>query len=239
MAFPNINTIPPITGRKIKENGTVVNTAEMVEALYNALVTNKNAGVETSFLNGVATGGSKTSIVDSGKNFEADILVGGIAEMIIDGVTYYRSISANMGNAITISALPGASASVVVGDHAGAEVTITFDEEGAAANEYMLEIVNGEGENVPLSADFTDGILTVTLATDETGAPDNAENTATAVAGVIDILDGFSAVMTGSGGVMAVTAEPVPFTGGIDTVEVASETPYFLKRKLSLAETVA
>jgi len=36
------------SGRRFKENGEVVNQADMLEAIYNALVVNKNAGVSIS-----------------------------------------------------------------------------------------------------------------------------------------------------------------------------------------------
>lgn len=39
-------TVP--TGRKLKEDNTHINTAEMIEAIYNALVINKNAGIQLS-----------------------------------------------------------------------------------------------------------------------------------------------------------------------------------------------
>jgi len=44
--MPDINSMAPGSGRRLRENNTVVNTAEMIEALYNALVVNKNAGVQ-------------------------------------------------------------------------------------------------------------------------------------------------------------------------------------------------
>jgi hypothetical protein len=36
------------TGRRMKEDGNLVNVADMVEALYNAFVVDKNAGIEVS-----------------------------------------------------------------------------------------------------------------------------------------------------------------------------------------------
>lgn len=44
--MPNINNYQPSSGRKIKENGEVINTAEMIEAVYKALVVNKDAGIQ-------------------------------------------------------------------------------------------------------------------------------------------------------------------------------------------------
>jgi len=44
--MPDINQYSPRSGRQIKENGTIINTAEMIEAIYNALVVDKNAGMQ-------------------------------------------------------------------------------------------------------------------------------------------------------------------------------------------------
>ena len=38
----------PKSGRALKEDNTVVNEAEMLEAIYNALVINKDAGITLS-----------------------------------------------------------------------------------------------------------------------------------------------------------------------------------------------
>lgn len=35
----------PASGRKYKDDGTIINTAEMIEAIYNSLVVDKDAGV--------------------------------------------------------------------------------------------------------------------------------------------------------------------------------------------------
>ena len=42
----DINHYAPRSGRVIKEDNTVINTGEMIEALYNALVVNKDAGIQ-------------------------------------------------------------------------------------------------------------------------------------------------------------------------------------------------
>jgi hypothetical protein len=51
--LPNINSYQPSSGQKIKDNGQVVNTAEMIESIYKALVVNKDAGMQ---LNGSILG---------------------------------------------------------------------------------------------------------------------------------------------------------------------------------------
>jgi hypothetical protein len=44
--LPNINSYQPSSGQKIKDNGQVVNTAEMIESMFKALVVNKDAGFQ-------------------------------------------------------------------------------------------------------------------------------------------------------------------------------------------------
>lgn len=43
-----IENMSPKSGRALKEDNTVVNEAEMLEAIYNALVINKDAGITLS-----------------------------------------------------------------------------------------------------------------------------------------------------------------------------------------------
>src|SRR6056297_1713709 len=42
----NINNMSPRTGQKLKDDNTVINTAEMIEALYDAFITDGDAGVK-------------------------------------------------------------------------------------------------------------------------------------------------------------------------------------------------
>lgn len=44
--MPRIQDMSPRTGRMVKENGNTTNLADKIDAMYDALVTNKNAGVE-------------------------------------------------------------------------------------------------------------------------------------------------------------------------------------------------
>jgi hypothetical protein len=46
LALPSIKTLDPINGRQLKEDNTYVNVADSIEALYNALVVNKDAGIQ-------------------------------------------------------------------------------------------------------------------------------------------------------------------------------------------------
>ena len=113
-----------------------------------------------------------------------------------------------------------ASAKVGTGDDSF--YTVTVDKPGKTGNEYMIQHVlpvGTEGET-DLEIDLTNNLITITLAVDADGNPDNAKNTAKLIADAINHketgLEGFTATYDGDGsGVFAeATAEPVGFTGG-------------------------
>jgi len=67
----DIKNYSPRSGRQIKDNGTVVNTAEMIEAIYNGLIVNKNAGFQLTGSNAlkgavqnVTTAGTRVQLPD-------------------------------------------------------------------------------------------------------------------------------------------------------------------------------
>lgn len=73
--MPNINQYSPATGRRIKEDGTVVNQAEMIEAIYNGLVVNKDAGIQLS--------GSKAQVTSINADSTGTIAGGiGLSEIV-------------------------------------------------------------------------------------------------------------------------------------------------------------
>ncbi len=93
--------------------------------------------------------------------------------------------------------------------------TVTVSAQRVDGNSFTLAIANGVGLNQPLAAVINETTLTinVALATNGAGAPDNAANTGTAVAAIIDGLAGFTAVTSGTGaGVVA--AQSKSFSGG-------------------------
>lgn len=53
----------------------------------------------------VSTGGGTTTIVDSSKSFEADLYKGKIAKVTVDGVDYYCTITASLGDTLTFAAI--------------------------------------------------------------------------------------------------------------------------------------
>jgi hypothetical protein len=111
----------------------------------------------------------------------------------------------------------GVSAMVDIGAGENGVVTIAVDEAGSDGNDYTVGVVEGDGNDVALSASITDGDITVTLATDGTGALDDTANTATLVTAEVDGLTGVSATASGDGSTALDNAEgPKNFAGGVD-----------------------
>lgn len=133
--------------------------------------------IENSILWGRACGGSATTLKDDTKNMTTDVLKNKLIKIIVGGVEYVRSISANSADTFTFAALVEAVAAKAVLDNTaggGGKVTITADPAGAYANDYTVVTVAGEGASAETEAALTDGVLTLTLGTDA-GAVSSAE----------------------------------------------------------------
>lgn len=113
------------------------------------------------------------------------------------------------------------NASAKVGEGANSFYTVSVDEPGPDGEKYSIQHVlpvDTEGET-DLEIDLTDNLITITLAVDASGNPDNNKNTAKLIAGAINQegtgLEGFTATYDGDGsGVFAEATEPIGFTGG-------------------------
>lgn len=181
---------------------------------------------------GVATSGTSTTLTDSAKNFEAGIIVDTTVQITVGTVEYYREVTSCTGNVLGFATLGDAvSATAVVGEAAAGQVTVTVAAEGVAGNSYQIELVNGVGVDQPVSAALVGSMLTVTLGTDVNGDPDPAKNIGMAVRDAVDALPEFTAAMTGAGGQIGPTVEPVQFAGGLDAVEVGAGTVYRIRKK--------
>lgn len=121
---------------------------------------------------------------------------------------------ANINHAHQSNAI-SATADIGAGDNG--VVTTTVDTAGTDGNNYTIEVVEGVGNNVPLSAAIVGKAVTVTLGTDGAGDPDDTKNTATLVTAAIEALANVSASASGTGATPLTAAEgPTSFTGGID-----------------------
>ena len=61
--------------------------------------------VRLVIIRGVATGGTTTTVVDTTKNFETDLYKGKVVKVTVEGVTYYRAITACAANTLTFAAI--------------------------------------------------------------------------------------------------------------------------------------
>lgn len=105
--MPRIQDMSPRTGRMLKENGTTTNLADKIDAIYDALVINKNAGVEIL--------GSK--VVETQDQADATGNELTFAENIIGVEIYHSEASAQdfVINNLTLKVVPGGWRSLVGG----------------------------------------------------------------------------------------------------------------------------
>lgn len=105
--MPRIQDMSPRTGRLVKENNNTTNLADKIDAIYDALVTNKNAGVEIL--------GSK--IVETQDQDDAAGNELTFAENIIGVEIHHSEASAQnfVINGLTIKVVPGGWRSLIGG----------------------------------------------------------------------------------------------------------------------------
>lgn len=151
----------------------------------------------------------------------------GISVRYVDPGTPGALLSVGViGNDVTanLATSAGTKASVVLGTNSpNGLVTVEADDVGEAGNALSAEVVLGVGNNQPLAAALADGKLTVTLATDGTGDPDDAANTANLVAAAVDAIEGLAAAAGGDGLASLSQAQAeAPFTGGADPAPITT-----------------
>lgn len=177
---------------------------------------------------GQATGGTKTTLLDTRKVFVDGMLNGRLIRMTIGGIDYYRTITGTTASTSTITfpTLPGTPASCAWTAVAGHVITTTCVADGG--NDYTIVAALAVGKNKPLKVTLVGNVITIALATGAGGASNDAANTTTLVAAAINALAEFtSSVTSGDGsGVVAATSAPVAFSGGVDEVKPVSGTHY-------------
>lgn len=106
-------------------------------------------------------------------------------------------------------------ATVEIGALPNGLITITTDIVGVEANDYTIEVVEGVGNNIPMSASLVGTALVITLGTDGAGALDATLNTATLIIDEINGLTGITAGFSGDGsGVIGAAVPEGNFVGG-------------------------
>ena len=251
----------PNTGRIQKENNTVINMADILGAVYDAVngvlktsiitsdieigavelkdaVTDARATIDaggslntliTDIVSGIATSGSKSTIVDTNKNFIINMLTGAIAEVDIGTTKYFRKVLSNTATVVTIDTIAGNPASKAIGTGVNGVVTITSINDGIGGNSYTVAAVLGDGNDISLSALLTGLNLVITLGTNVGGTIDVAKNTALLVAAIVDSLPEFTSVYNGTGADSINPFSAVTFAGGIEIIAVSSSTQYKIK----------
>jgi hypothetical protein len=94
----------------------------------------------------------------------------------------------------------------------GSSFTVTVDEPGTGGNAYDWAIVTAGGPDAALSAAFSMGLLTITLGTDASGAPDPNKNTVALIAAAVTALSLLTATSSGIGSIS--TPATGDFAGG-------------------------
>jgi hypothetical protein len=112
-----IDTYGAKTGRTVKENGSFVNVADAV-------------GGANIF--GYATSGNLTTLVDTNKDIEADLLINNVIKMTIGGKDYIRKIADQTADTFTFATLPVGEAeidtlTITAGAGASGNITVTLN----------------------------------------------------------------------------------------------------------------
>jgi len=126
-------------------------------------------------INGVTTGGTDTTLTDTSKDMDADVLKDKIVIFTMGDVDYIRKILSNTANTITFGTVGAGSPAIAtlgMASPAEGKVSITRIAEGAAGD-CFVELVAGTGNSFGGSASFDaeTGILTLTSTTSEIGVP--------------------------------------------------------------------
>lgn len=97
---------------------------------------------EMALDSGVATAGTGNTLQDTAKDWEVDMWEDAILEVVIGGVEYHRTITANTDDTLTFNALPGAVV-VAAGDTYGIRRMANPLSPLARAEEHNIAVVGG------------------------------------------------------------------------------------------------
>jgi len=171
---------------------------------------------EVSIDSGDATDGSLITIVDTIKNWEVNKWVDAIVEVEVDDVHYYRTVTSNTADTLTITALP-AGHPVAAGDHYNIRLStriVTISGQAVTISSGNIAVVSGNvavvsGEVHVMSGHITidSGAISivsgnVTIVSGEIIARISGQ-TVTVSSGAISIVSGNVAVVSGEVHVMS------------------------------------
>jgi hypothetical protein len=203
----------------IKNDGTLGDYVQSVKVTNNGMI------------DGIVTAGTSTSIVDSTKDFEPTTIVDKVISFVVDGVNYYRFVTASSGGQIDFVTIGDAVAAyAVVGAEPNGIATIRVKEAGNDGNAYTVSVVAGTGVSQSASVSIDETTLTITSATDGDGEPIAmlAGNLEGLFSGTPEVDALFSVDNDFTAGAIDFTEEPIQFTGGAEAIEVPVGTYYYV-----------
>lgn len=181
--------------------------------------------VETRAIKGIVTTQAPGGLTDDTKDFEDDLLNGKIIKVHHSGKDYFREISDTAGGTLSFNPLvpevpeePAVESSAVIGASPGGIATIRCKTAGVAGDAYSVEVIAGTGESQSLDVALVEDLLTITSPTGVTGDPTAvlAGNLEALFAGVPAVDAVFSVDDEFEAGEIALTEDPIAFTGGSD-----------------------
>lgn len=156
-------------------------------------------------LRGIASSGSKTTLIDTTKNISDDVFNGKYISVNIGGIEYIRAIVDTLDkNKVTFATLnDGTAASAVVGAATEPQVTVTFDTVGVSGNNYCVNYILASTPSAETSASLVGNTFTAVLGTDA--------GTAASVA-----------IGTGTDGTVTTTYDSIGVAGNDNSIEVTA-----------------
>jgi hypothetical protein len=132
--------------------------------------------VKSVIHSGIATGGSKTTVVDALVDFPTDAVKDKYIKVLLGGKALFRKITTNTGGTFTFLTLgdaAGASAVVKAATAVTDKLTIALaNTTGYAGNEPLVNLTTAEDDTLAVSKD--DDTKTITIALADTTASKNA-----------------------------------------------------------------
>jgi hypothetical protein len=217
---------------KINANGSVDTNANMQVDNTNV---NTHNPVPVTTLKGIVTEGLDGLLIDSTKDFEADVLNGKTIVLTVDGIDYYRTVLGCVGDSILFTPiLEPLSASATVGDglETNGQISISCigDLKGAIGNQYSVQVVQGTGTTGMDYAELDEEnkLLLITVDLTALSQPRTlaAGSLQTLINGTEGIRDKFMVALEFMPGNIPMMAEAVLFTDGEDGISVSAGDTY-------------
>lgn len=167
---------------------------------------------------GAGTNGAVTVVVDEpgedGNDFTIAVVEG------FDGGTLGAGLNFETDIVVALGMTTASKASTTIGSGGDGVVTVEVDTAGNAGNSKTIEVVVAGEPDAALACTYAGDDLLITLGTGAAGLVDDAKNTATLIAGIVNSQAGSTFTATASGTGDTAISEAVTkksFDGGADT----------------------